>query len=70
MTTTTPDASAGRRTACQVCAHTCPDDRQCDKCGSDPMQDGDLVCVECDRDQIDRDTAHPSAAPVRGERAK
>lgn len=33
---------------CKDCGHSCPDDRPCDKCGSDPMLPGDTLCVDCE----------------------
>jgi hypothetical protein len=42
---------------CQKCGHRCPNDDRCDKCGFDPMEPGDTLCVECDRDAIDKEKA-------------
>lgn len=33
---------------CAACGHTCPTDKICQDCGSDPMIPGDLLCVHCD----------------------
>ena len=38
--------------ACTTCGHTCPTDKLCDKCAGDPMEPGDTLCVECDRNEI------------------
>ena len=37
---------------CENCGHVC--DASCDKCGGDPMQDGDRFCVDCDAQQRDQ----------------
>lgn len=34
---------------CLKCGHKCPEIDPCDKCGGDPMEPGDKLCVECDR---------------------
>lgn len=36
------------RLSCSKCGHSCPDDRHCDQCGSDPMDAGDTRCAACD----------------------
>jgi len=32
---------------CENCGHECPQDKECEKCGDDPMVEGDDICVDC-----------------------
>ena len=45
--------------ACQQCGHTCPVDRVCARCGGDPMEPGDRLCVVCDAAERDTPEADP-----------
>jgi hypothetical protein len=38
---------------CSRCGHQCPSDGRCATCGGDPMEYGDTLCVECDRNTRD-----------------
>lgn len=32
---------------CERCGHVCPPEVRCPKCGGDPMQPGDRLCIDC-----------------------
>ena len=39
---------------CTKCKHECPSNGElCEKCGGDPMIQGDTLCVDCDAEERD-----------------